>query len=296
MLAQVESEADVFACDAPRFARVRDGTLRLRCPPWRRPMYATGLAPTLQAYRGPTALPNSSEFVAAYCRRPAFQTTACQRVGHEAKRSNAAVLRRQCPRHSHGWVLDVAVRNVPKLRVYNRARRRRWRRWRAERGAASEVPRSNRSSDRRGGLGLNVLLLMLDSIAAERFARGMPITHALLERWRDADAGASGANGGTKRGWRSFKLTNFVVVGSNSPRNQFPMLSGKASLEWDRDHCSRGWLRGAPVGGCAMECIVAGFPETRASADHKCDQWVFDAYASAGYPPARTLATPTPRW
>ena len=285
LLAQVESEADVFACDAPRFARVRDGTLRLRCPPWRRPMYATGLAPTLQAYRGPTALPNSSEFVAAYCRRPAFQTTACQRVGHEAKRSNAAVLRRQCPRHSHGWVLDVAVRNVPKLRVYNRARRRRWRRWRAERGAASEVPTSNRSSDRRGGLGLNVLLLMLDSIAAERFARGMPITHALLERWRDADAGASGANGGTKRGWRSFKLTNFVVVGSNSPRNQFPMLSGKASLEWDRDHCSRGWLRGAPVGGCAMECIVAGFPETRASADHKCDQWVFDAYASAGYPP-----------
>ena len=208
LLAQVESEADVFAAtrrDSRGFGTARCGCAARhgggRCtrPASRRRCRRIAPYGVAQQLRVRCGIPPASR----------SRTTACQRVGHEAKRSNAAVLRRQCPRHSHGGVLDVAVRNVPKLRVYNRARRRRWRRWRAERGAASEVPRSNRSPDRRGGLGLNVLLLMLDSIAAERFARGMPITHALLERWRDADAGASGANGGTKRGWRSFKLTNW---------------------------------------------------------------------------------------
>ena len=128
------------------------------------------------------------------------------------------------PAPLHGWVLDVAVRNVPKPRIQPRKAASR-RRWRAERGAAVKCLEQS-SSDRRGGLGLNVLLLMLDSIAAERSRAACPSrTHC----WNDgaADAGASGANGGTKRGWRSFKLTNFVVVGSNSPRNQFPMLSGR---------------------------------------------------------------------
>ena len=87
---------------------------------------------------------------------------------------------------------------------------------------------------------------MLDSIAAARFARGMPITRALLESWSrppakprasprpahaegqrtNASGGMDGGGGGGNRrgggvhGWRSFRLDKFSVVGSNSPRNQ----------------------------------------------------------------------------
>jgi len=166
------------------------------------------------------------------------------------------------------------------------------------------------------GLDLNVLVLMLDSISAARFKEGMPLTHALLESWaaptapEDASASArhnvtalgsaqrrgasadpatdpaadpaadsaaaAASDAGTSvdgaEGWRSFRFDRYVVVGSNSPRNQLPLLSGFASLEFARDH-----------GGVALDCIVPGFPETRAPADHSCHRWVFDAYKAAGY-------------
>ena len=78
---------------------------------------------------------------------------------------------------------------------------------------------------------------------------------------------ASGAD------WRSFRFDLFTVVGSNSPRNQFPMLSGLTSLQWARDH-----------GGRGHECIVPGFDDgVRADRDHKCNKWVFDDYRAAGY-------------
>ena len=74
------------------------------------------------------------------------------------------------------------------------------------------------------------MVIMLDSIAAARFSRAMPITHALLESWKgegedtaDVMAGTDGAAGaarGAGRGWRSFQFEKFAVVGSNSPRNQ----------------------------------------------------------------------------
>ena len=65
----------------------------------------------------------------------------------------------------------------------------------------------------------------------------------------------------------------FAVAGSNSPRNQFPMLSGLTSREWARDH-----------GGRALECIVPGFDDgVRADRDHACDKWIFDDYRKAGY-------------
>ena len=69
---------------------------------------------------------------------------------------------------------------------------------------------------------------MLDSIAAARFARAMPITHALLEAWASPTEPASARNTSRprKRGWRSFRFDKFAVVGGNSPRNQLPMLSG----------------------------------------------------------------------
>ena len=196
LLAQVESEADVFACDAPRFA---SGTARCGCAARHGGgRCGTGRAPTLQEYRGPTALPNSSEFVAAYCRRPAFQTTACQRVGHEAKRSNAAVPggnaratawvgagRGRAQRPEAARIQPRKAASLAALACRGAARRLKCPRVIGARSARQ--PRAQRA------------LLMLDSIAAERFARGMPITHALLERWRDADAGASGANGGQTR-------------------------------------------------------------------------------------------------
>ena len=107
----------------------------------------------------------------------------------------------------------------------------------------------------------------------------MPITHALLERWRDADAGASSANG--KRGWRSL-LTNFVVavlrvtsfdaVGKGVAR-----VGPRPLFAWMAAWCAGGRMRD----GVHRRRL----PSSRASADHKCDQWVFDAYASAGYPP-----------
>jgi hypothetical protein len=157
------------------------------------------------------------------------------------------------------------------------------------------------------------MLLMLDSIAAARFERGMPITHALLASWahpstaepaatsgvtetpaprrrwrrrrRRRGGGGGGGGGGSSGsgsdaadtrdggGWRSFRFELFTVVGSNSPRNQLPMLSGYTSLQWERDH-----------GGKSLECIVPGFDDgVRADRHNKCDKWVFDAYAAAGY-------------
>ena len=50
------------------------------------------------------------------------------------------------------------------------------------------------------------------------------------------------------------------------------MLSGRGSLEWARD-----------VAGEALECIVPGFPTTRAPRDHGCNQLIFDDFRNAGY-------------
>ena len=83
------------------------------CPAWRLPVFSLGLNPTLHRYLGPTPI-NETEYVAAYCRFPEAQTSACDRMGRERKASNAGVLRRSCPAASHGWVLQV---------------RKRWRRW-----------------------------------------------------------------------------------------------------------------------------------------------------------------------
>lgn len=326
LLKTIGAESDMFACDAPRFASLRKSVLHLECPPERMPMYQIGLHPKLHAYYGPTRMPNGTEYVAAYCRHADAQTSACERVGREHKPSNHAAIRRQCPALSHGWVLDAAVENRRLRPVAQRARRRR-RQWLRQRAAA----------DTGAGLQLNVLLLMLDSLSAARFAHGLPITRALLESWssptggRPADhtpsivasarasasvsgtgatksaqqdgaaparaAGAGSApprhpssarelsrrarldtasnasSGGTDSGWRSFRFDLFTVVGSNSPRNQFPMLSGLTSLEWARDH-----------GGRGHECIVPGFDDgVRASADHTCEQWIFEDYRRAGY-------------
>ncbi|KAL1522389.1 hypothetical protein AB1Y20_017379 [Prymnesium parvum] len=254
LLAEVGREADMFACDAPTFAAIDGGVLTLHCPPSRLPMYSLGLHPKLHRYIRPVPLDNGTEYVAAYCRHHDFSGSACERVGRERKQSNAAAIRRQCPPLSSGWVLDVAVRNAAKPKVAARAARRRRRRRR--RAALSTA---NRTA---AGLGVNVLVLMLDSIAAARFPAGMPMTHALLEAWRRPREG----------GWRSFRFDKFAVVGSNSPRNQLPMLSGLASVEWARDH-----------GGRALDCIVPGFPQTRADADHRCSMWAFNAYKAAGY-------------
>ncbi|KAL3904261.1 MAG: hypothetical protein SGPRY_011355 [Prymnesium sp.] len=67
-------------------------------------------------------------------------------------------------------------------------------------------------------------------------------------------------------------MDQFAVVGSNSPRNQLPMLSGLASIEWSRDH-----------GGRALDCIVPNFPETRAGVEHECSLWAFNRFKAAGY-------------
>jgi len=78
------------------------------------------------------------------------------------------------------------------------------------------------------GLDVSVLVLMLDSISAARFKEGMPLTHALLESWSHP--------GIDEEGWRAFRFDKFLSVGSNSPRNQLPLLTGLASLEYARDH------------------------------------------------------------
>ena len=57
----------------------------------------------------------------------------------------------------------------------------------------------------------------------------------------------------------------------NPNPNQFPMLSGRGSLEWAKD-----------VAGEALECIVPGFPTTRAPPSHGCDQLIFNDYHDAG--------------
>jgi hypothetical protein len=59
--------------------------------------------------------------VAAYCHFPEVSTAACARVGRENKMSNAAALRRACPKMSHGWVLHPLIRHVPSLAVRRRA-------------------------------------------------------------------------------------------------------------------------------------------------------------------------------
>ena len=319
-LARVGSEADMFVCDAPVFATLERGMLSLDCPPSRMPMYSIGLHPKLHLYRGPTKMPNGTEYVAAYCflADATIDSSACERIGHERKKSNAAAIRRQCPHLSHGWVLDAAVENRRMKNVARRARRRQ-RVW-EERRKKAQLPagvsaRAGRDGGGGGGLGLNVLLLMLDSISAARFKRGMPMTHALLESWTAADGersdstptsvstptsptatvasgrqrrlargrrhGSQGGDGahnhssaaGDGGAWRSFRFDLFSVVGSNSPRNQFPMLSGLTSLQWARDH-----------GGRGHECIVPGFDDgVRADRDHTCDKWVFDDYRATGY-------------
>lgn len=293
LLDEVGAAADVFACDAPTFARITDSVLTLSCPASRLPMYSVGLNPKLHVYTHPVRLPNGTEYVAAYCRHIDFRGSACERLGNLSKASNSAALRRQCPSLSHGWVLDVAVANQLRPQVLLRARRKRRQRERAVR--RRRIAAASNSSATKGaagassrGLGINVLMIMLDSISAARFKRGMPMTHALLEAWAhptraphsppaargaSSDRGkAGGGNGGVSNGWRSFRFDKFSVVGSNSPRNQLPMLSGLTSLEWERDH-----------GGSALDCIVPGFPEVRASNEHTCDKWVFDAFKSAGY-------------
>ena len=51
------------------------------------------------------------------------------------------------------------------------------------------------------------------------------------------------------------------------------MLSGYVSMQWERDH-----------GGHALDCIVPGFDDgVRASREHSCSKWIFDAYKAAGY-------------
>lgn len=315
LLATVGGEADIFACDAPTFARLVRSVLYMDCPAERMPLYQIGLHPKLHTYRGPTRMPNRTEHVTAYCRHPEAAVSACERVGREHKPSNRAAIRRQCPAHSHGWVLDVAVENRRQKAIALKARhkRRQWQKRRADGASAGGTDSTLESSRRRRraagkakkateGLGLNVLLLMLDSISAARFIRGMPITHALLESWMAPDppptaaappSGTSISSVGTHArrrrrsrtpasssnvsevsgGWRSFRFDYFTVVGSNSPRNQFPMLSGYTSTQWARDH-----------GGKSLECIVPGFDDgVRASKNHACDKWVFDAYREAGY-------------
>uniref|UniRef100_A0A7S0IZ33 Sulfatase N-terminal domain-containing protein n=1 Tax=Calcidiscus leptoporus TaxID=127549 RepID=A0A7S0IZ33_9EUKA len=232
-------------------------------------MYSIGLNPRLYKYMEPTLMPNGTEMVSAYCRFPDVRTSACMRLGREGKSSNAAALQRGCPTLGHGWVLDVAVENVPRARLVRRARRlrARWKRAPQATSAAAAPPPTqplqgtNASAVR--GLDVDVIVLMLDSISMRRFAHGMPITHALLEQWAGADGSSP---------WRSFRFDKFAVVGSNSPRNQLPLMSGYTSLEWARDH-----------GGLALDCIVPGFPEVRAPRSHVCQRWVFDDYKAAGY-------------
>ena len=126
-LATVGNESDLFVCDAPTFARLERSVLTLDCPPERRPMYSIGLTPQLHTYRGPTRMPNGTEYVAGYCQLAELtkQSSACERVGRERKKSNAAAIRRQCHQMSHGWVLDVAVENRRQRRVALRAKRKR---------------------------------------------------------------------------------------------------------------------------------------------------------------------------
>ncbi len=290
LLALVAAESDIFSCDAPTFASLRCSVLTIDCPAERMPMYSIGLHPKLHAYIGPTAMPNGTEHVTAYCQHADFLGSACERVGREGKPSNRAAIRRQCPLLSHGWVVDVAVENQRQRSVVLAARRRRRdfsRRRERSPGATSGGDRSTASPSPSTGDGdggqLNVLLLMLDSIAAARFRTGMPMTHALLEAWaaehdppREPSPSAGGsrqARSAARRGWRSFRFDMFAVAGSNSPRNQFPMLSGLTSREWARDH-----------GGRALECIVPGFDDgVRASREHTCEQWAFDDFRAAGY-------------
>ena len=331
LLSKVGKEADMFACDAPTFARLEHGLLTLDCPPQRMPLYQIGLHPKLHVYTHPIQMPNGTEYVQAYCYHADANTSACGRIGREHKPSNHAAIRRQCPSLSHGWVMDAAVENRRDESVAQRAieRRRAW----AAQGAAQGLPpksasdsptsRSMPLKSQESLNGLNVLLLMLDSISAARFRQGMPITYALLEAWsvpstdarltlkkrrqrrrkgrhqfraddvarannsaarRSAalssteplgpgTARTSSVDSGPAGGWRSFRFDLFTVVGSNSPRNQFPMLSGLTSLQWARDH-----------GGRAHECIVPGFDDgVRASREHRCNSWIFDDYRASGY-------------
>ena len=330
-LERIGNESDIFVCDAPTFASLNDGVLTLNCPPQRMPMYSIGLHPQLHSYTAPVRLPDDTEYVAAYCHHgddtTMMNSSACERIGRERKKSNSAAIRRQCAPLSHGWVLDAAVENRRNRTIALRARRKR-RQWEAKRRRHSKRSATAAAAaggvGAVGGLGLNVMLLMLDSIAAARFARGMPITHALLESWAAPNGKAapaelatfdstatitapptrrrllsssrrkkkrslrrddSGGNATTMAssyskssqsgdGWRSFRFDLFSVVGSNSPRNQFPMLSGLTSLQWARDH-----------GGRGHECIVPGFDDgVRASKEHTCEHgWVFDDYREAGY-------------
>ena len=193
-----ESLADLVPCDLPTFASLNGGVLTLDCPPSRQPLYSIGLDPTLLKYEGATRLPNGTEFVLAYCRFATHRGAACERLGRERKKSNAAALRRQCPPLSHGWVLDVAVAPVvrPQLAGRARERRERWRQQLRQRQAAARgaemvrgvgvgvgtrveaVAGRKRSvpdedvgtSTHAGGMrDLNVIVIMLDSIALERF-------------------------------------------------------------------------------------------------------------------------------
>ena len=191
-----ESLADLVPCDLPTFASLNGGVLTLDCPPSRQPLYSIALDPTLIKYEGATRLPNGTEFVLAYCRFATHRGAACERLGRERKKSNAAALRRQCPPLSHGWVLDVAVAPVvrPQLAGRARERRERWRQQLRQRQAAARGAemvrgvgvgvgveavagrkRSIRDEDvgtgtHAGGMrDLNVIVIMLDSIALERF-------------------------------------------------------------------------------------------------------------------------------
>lgn len=297
LLRRTAAESDVVGCGGVRFARlvplnasttasaVNEGVaLELDCPAWRLPYYSLDLSPVLHPYTGsPVLLPPQVEYVVAYCRYPEASPPACDRVGREGKPSNAAVLRRACPRLSHGWVTQPLVRFVPSAGVYQRAKRVALARPAAlatsagrgdgkgvDKGGGGDVGGGGGGP---GGLGLNVLVLMLDSVSSERFASGMPLTRALLESWATPSAAAAAGQAATQSdGWRAFRYERFAVVGSNSPRNQFPLLSGYGSLEYARDH-----------GGLALDCIVPGFPDTRAPTNHSCHRWVFDSYREAGY-------------
>ena len=137
LLRRTAAESDVVGCGGVRFARlvplnasttasaVNEGVaLELDCPAWRLPYYSLDLSPVLHPYTGsPVLLPPQVEYVVAYCRYPEASPPACDRVGREGKPSNAAVLRRACPRLSHGWVTQPLVRFVPSAGVYQRAKR-----------------------------------------------------------------------------------------------------------------------------------------------------------------------------
>jgi hypothetical protein len=75
-------------------------------------------------------------------------------------------------------------------------------------------------------------------------------------------------------GWTSFRFDGFTAVGSNSPRNQLPLLSGYASREFAKD-----WS------GEPMPCLDPDYDDgaNSPSVNRSCGRWIFERYARRGY-------------